>query len=290
MTGRRIERVGLIPHHDRTLAGELARRAAEVLTARGVEVRVPAPDVAAWPDLAPYSVEPGAFARGIDVAVALGGDGTMLRTVDAVHADGAAVLGVNVGQMGYLSEVEPEDLDASLERLLAGDYLVDERVMLQVTVESEGSAGGRWWALNEAVLEKTEPGHMARLAVEINGTYFTTYAADGVIVATATGSTAYSFSARGPIVSPRHRCLLLTPVSPHMLFDRSLVLGPDEELRFVVVDGRPVMATADGRALGELRRGDSVRCTGASTPARIVTFGRRDFHQILKAKFGLADR
>ncbi len=290
MTGRRVERVGIVPHRERAQAGELAQRAAAALAARGIEVRVPAPDVGSWPALAAYSVEPEAFAPGIDVAIALGGDGTMLRTVDAVHGDGAAVLGVNVGQMGYLSEVEPEDLDGALARLLDGDYMVDERVMLEVTVESEGPASGRWWALNEAVLEKTEPGHMARLAVEINGTFFTTYAADGVIVATATGSTAYSFSARGPIVSPRHRCLLLTPVSPHMLFDRSLVLGPDEELRFVVVDGRPVIVTADGRAVGELRPGDSVRCTGAATPARIVTFGRRDFHQILKAKFGLADR
>lgn len=290
MTGSRVRRVGIVPHRDRPLAGDLAQRAAETLNGRGIEVLVAEGDARAWPGLAPYAVAPEAFAAGVDVAVALGGDGTMLRTVDAVHGDGAAVLGVNVGQMGYLSEVEPVDLDAVLGRLLEGDYLVDERVMLEISVESDGPAAGRWWALNEAVLEKTEPGHMARLAVEINGTFFTTYAADGVIVATATGSTAYSFSARGPIVSPRHRCLLLTPVSPHMLFDRSLVLGADEELRFVVVDGRPVMATTDGRALGELLPGDSVRCTGAATPARIVTFGRRDFHQILKAKFGLADR
>ncbi len=290
MTGRRIGRVGIVPHRDRSRAGDLARRTAAALEVRGIEVRVPADDAGHWPGLERYAVEPADFAAGVDVAIALGGDGTMLRAVDAVHGDGAAVLGVNVGQMGYLAEVEPEGLDAALDRMLSGDYMIDERVVLEVTVESGGPAAGRWWALNEAVLEKTEPGHMARLAVEINGTFFTTYAADGVIVATATGSTAYSFSARGPIVSPRHRCLLLTPVSPHMLFDRSLVLGPDEELRFVVVDGRSVMLTTDGRSLGELHPGDTVRCTGASTPARIVTFGRRDFHQILKAKFGLADR
>ena len=98
-------------------------------------------------------------------------------------------------------------------------------MVLEITVESDGPAAGRWFALNEAVLEKVAHRRLVRLEVEINGTSFTTYAADGVIVATPTGSTAYSFSARGPIVSPRHRCLLLTPVSPHMLFDRSLVLG-----------------------------------------------------------------
>jgi NAD+ kinase len=111
-----------------------------------------------------------------------------------------------------------------------------------------------------------------------------------VIVATPTGSTAYSFSARGPIVSPRHRCLLLTPVSPHMLFDRALVLGADEELRFTVTDGRHVVLTIDGRDLGVLAPDDTVTCTAGPKPARVVTFGLRDFHQLLKAKFGLADR
>jgi NAD+ kinase len=129
-----------------------------------------------------------------------------------------------------------------------------------------------------------------RLDVAINGTWFTTYVADGVIVATPTGSTAYSFSARGPIVSPLHRCLLLTPVSPHMLFDRSLVLDADEELRFTVTDAHTAVVTLDGRELGVLEPGDSVTCTAGPKPARIVTFGSRDFHQILKAKFGLPDR
>jgi NAD+ kinase len=140
------------------------------------------------------------------------------------------------------------------------------------------------------VLEKAPGGRVVRLDVAINGTPFTTYVADGVIVATPTGSTAYSFSARGPIVSPRHRCLLLTPVSPHMLFDRSLVLDADEELRFTVTDSRSAVLTLDGRDLGVLESGDSVICTAGPKPARIVTFGPRDFHQILKAKFGLADR
>jgi NAD+ kinase len=175
-------------------------------------------------------------------------------------------------------------------RLLAGDYDVAERTVLQADVETSGPASGRWWALNEAVLEKVQSGRLVRLDVLINGTYFTPYAADGVIVSTPTGSTAYSFSARGPIVSPNHRCLLLTPVSPHMLFDRALVLGADEELRFVVIDERRAVLTLDGRVLGTLEPGDAVTCTGGPRPARIVTLGPRDFHQILKAKFGLADR
>jgi len=190
------------------------------------------------------------------------------------------------------SELDLPTLQHDLARLRSTGifYDVAERTVLQVDVETSGPASGRWWALNEAVLEKVLSGRLVRLDVIINGTFFTSYAADGVIVSTPTGSTAYSFSARGPIVSPNHRCLLLTPVSPHMLFDRALVLGAHEEVRFVVIDERQAVLTLDGRVLGTLEAGDEVTCTGGPRPARIVTFNPRDFHQILKAKFGLADR
>jgi NAD+ kinase len=273
-----LRAVGLVPHPTRETAAELARYASTRLAEHGIDVRCPAGD------------DEPLDATGLDVVISLGGDGTMLRAVDLAYEAGVPVLGVNVGQMGYLTEVEPADFDPALDRLVAGDYEVAERMVLEITVESAGSARGRWFALNEAVLEKVHTGRLARLEVEINGTFFTTYAADGVIVATPTGSTAYSFSARGPIVSPRHRCLLLTPVSPHMLFDRSLVLAAEEVLRFVVCDDHSVVLTADGRELGELAAGDAVSCWGPARPARIVTLGPRDFHQILKAKFGLSDR
>lgn len=288
MSGHALPRtVGLVPHRDRAEARDLARRTVEWFETHGVKVRIPASDAAGLEGVAVPVEE---FAAGLDLAVSLGGDGTMLRTVDLVYDAGVPVLGVNVGQLGYLAEVEPGDLDAALARLVEGDYAVADRMMLSVTIESAGPAAGRWWALNEAVLEKPHPGRLARLEVEINGAPFTSYAADGVIVATPTGSTAYSFSARGPIVSPRVRCLLLTPVSPHMLFDRSLVLDAEEELALVVSDDRPVLLTIDGRERGVLEPGDTVRCTGGPGPARVVTFGPRDFHQILKAKFGLPDR
>ncbi|HEY3725151.1 MAG TPA: NAD(+)/NADH kinase [Acidimicrobiia bacterium] len=283
---RTPQAVGIVAHRERSEARELAARVVDWFESHGVEVRIPEPDAAG---LERVAVPVDAFAAGLDLALSLGGDGTMLRTVDLVYDAGVPVLGVNVGQLGYLAEVEPEDLDPVLDKLLAGDYAVSDRMMLQVTVESDSSAAGRWWAFNETVLEKPHPGRVARLEVTINGAFFTSYAADGVIVATPTGSTAYSFSARGPIVSPRLRCLLLTPVSPHMLFDRSLVLDADEELALTVSDGT-VLLTIDGRERGVLDAGDTVRCTGGPRPARLVTFGPRDFHQILKAKFGLPDR
>ncbi|MFO7589463.1 MAG: NAD(+)/NADH kinase [Acidimicrobiia bacterium] len=286
---RRPRVVALFPHNQRPLAADLARRAAEALVAEGIDVRLLPADAAAV-GLDGLATEEHACLDDLDLAISLGGDGTMLRTVATVYESGAAVLGVNVGQLGYLTEVEPVDLDAALARVVAAEHSVEERMVLQVDVTSDGDAAGRWWGLNEAGIDKEQPGRLVRLAVSINQAFFTTYAADGVIVATPTGSTAYSFSAGGPIVSPRHRCLLLTPVAPHMLFDRSLVLDADEEVTFTVTDGRAVVLTVDGRELGRLVTGDAVVCTAGSKAARIVTFGPRDFHQILKAKFGLEDR
>jgi NAD+ kinase len=288
-TAKPLRVVGVVPHPERAKALELTRHAARWLQDHGVEVRVLIEEGDPG-ELAPLGVAVDEFSKGLDVAISLGGDGTMLRTVDLVYECGAAVLGVNVGQLGYLTEVEPAGFDGALAALLAGEYEIDERMMLDVVVGSSGPAAGRWWALNEAVMEKGLDSRVVRLSVEINGTFFTSYAADGVIVATPTGSTAYSFSARGPIVSPRHWCLLLTPVSPHMLFDRSLVLDAEEELRFTVAEERGVLLTLDGRQLGLLEEGDTVTCTAGPKPARMVTFGARDFHQILKTKFGLADR
>lgn len=282
--------VGVILHHERAHAAELALDAVGWLEDRGHEARLPVQDagLVGRPDL---GAAEATFARGLDVAVSLGGDGTMLRTVALVAREGVPVIGVNVGQLGYLSEVEPPGMRMALKRFLAGSYEVEERMMLEMTVEAEAYEGGSpHLALNEAVLEKTPMGHTVRLGVSVDGETFTPYAADGLIVATPTGSTAYAFSARGPIVEPTHRCLLMTPVSPHMLFDRSLVFDPSALLRIEVQGHRPATLSADGRNLGTLREGDAVTCTAADVAARFVTFGPRDFLRILKSKFGLSDR
>jgi NAD+ kinase len=284
-----IAAVGIVPHRDRPLAHTLAQAAAAWFADQGVEVRVPGPEAEAA-SLTHYATAVEKFADGLDLVIAVGGDGTMLHAVQLVFPARAPLVGVNVGQLGYLTELEPSELEASLPRLLRGEFQINERMMLDAQITSDGAARGTWYALNEVVLEKQRSGHLIRLDVSINGTPFTTYAADGAIVATPTGSTAYSFSARGPIVSPAQRGLLLTPVSPHMLFDRSLMLGADEELDFVVCDGRHVVVTVDGRELGELDPGDRVRFRAAAEPLQLVSLRPRDFHRILKTKFALPDR
>jgi NAD+ kinase len=281
--------VGFVIHHDRRRAAQLAHDACRWLVDAGHQVRIPAVDAAAA-GLDEHAVPEADFAAGLDVAVSLGGDGTMLRAIDLVASHGIPVLGVNLGQLGYLTGAEPDDLLPALAAVLAGEHEVEERMLLAVTVERAGQPPGPHLALNEAVLEKTPMGHTVRLSVTVDGQFFTTYAADGLIVATPTGSTAYSFSARGPIVAPTHRALLLTPVSPHMLFDRSLVLDPSRSVRLEVCGDRTATVSVDGRNLGLLAPGDAVVCTTAGATARLVGTTGRDFLSLLKSKFGLNDR
>jgi NAD+ kinase len=177
-----------------------------------------------------------------------------------------------------------------LERWLQGaSFVEDDRMLLRVECNVRGVATHRF-ALNEAVVEKRESGHTVRVRVDIDDEVFTSFVADGVIVATPTGSTAYAFSARGPIISPRQRAVLMTPVSPHMLFDRSLVLAGDEKLRISVESNREVDLVVDGTVFASLAHGDTVTCTGAERVARFLRLEPRRFHRILKTKFGLADQ
>lgn len=290
-----MNQVLLVAHHQRTEAAALARAAASWLRQRGDEPWMTPEDAAAL-DLQDLAAERDP--RQAQLALSLGGDGTMLRAVQLLDGAPVPIIGVNVGLLGYLTEVEPQAMTAALERFVAGpdadhgDWQVERRMMVDIVVQRLGddAEGPRWRALNEGVLEKQEPGHTVRMMVRIDGAPFTTYAADGLIVATPTGSTAYSLSARGPVVSPRHRALLLTPVSPHMLFDRSLVLDPEETVEVEVVGHRPVVLSVDGQRAASVAEGDTVIFRASAAEAHFVRFGRRRFHQILKAKFGLSDR
>lgn len=277
--------VALVPHRARDEALILAAEAIAWLEAGGHQVRVPEDD-ARTDDLRRYSWPPANLAAHLDLAVSLGGDGTMLHTVHLLAGSSVPVLGVYVGHLGYLTVVEPEALTSALQRFVAGDYTLENRMTLAVEVRR----GGELYhdiCLNEAVLEKTVSGHTIRLEAVLNDRPFITYAADGLIVSTPTGSTAYNLSARGPIASPEQQAIVVTPVSPHGLFDRSLVLAAGETVRLDVLEGRPAAVSLDGRDGGRLDPGDSITCRANTADARFVTFGERDFYQVLKAKFGL---
>ncbi|MEY2967004.1 MAG: inorganic polyphosphate/ATP-NAD kinase [Actinomycetota bacterium] len=228
-----------------------------------------------------------------DVVVSIGGDGTMLRAVSDLEGHLVPLIGVNLGSLGYLADVESEMLIEVLDRWVAGPdvgrWHFDDRMMVEALLDREGGPVVAR-ALNEIAVEREEAGHMVRLQVAIDGAVFTTYAADGLIVATPTGSTAYSMSARGPILSPRLRALLVTPVSPHMLFDRSMVLDPSEEVEVTVLGHRSVAVSLDGLATHTLSPGAVIRFRASTAVARFVRFADVRFHQILKDKFHLNDR
>ncbi len=282
----------LVAHHDRLEAAALAGVAAAWLRAHGHDAWMTPADAA---PLGLGELQAQRPAAEADLAISLGGDGTMLRTVQIVGDAPVPIIGVNVGLLGYLTEVEPEALSHALDRWFAGpaagEWHIDERMLLAVSVHTSATAAPTTWtALNEGVVEKQEAGHTVRMQVWIDGTPFTSYAADGLILATPTGSTAYSMSARGPVLSPRLRAVLLTPVSPHMLFDRSLVLDPTELVEVEILGHRAATLSIDGQQVATLGEGDRVSVAPSPQVARFVRFGDRRFHQILKAKFGLTDR
>ncbi len=272
--------VALVVHPLRPEAAKLAARAREWWEHRGYGVtQLGETDLG---DMAP--------AGRFDFAVSLGGDGTMLRTVEFTTGRGIPVLGVNLGSLGYLAQVEPGVMEAAFARLVAGDYEVEERMVLEIRVLRSAEEDVTVVGLNEAAVVKTTPGRTIRLDVAIAGHPFMSYVVDGIIVATPTGSTGYNLSLRGPIVSPELRLLIVTPVSPHMLFDRSLVLGPDEVVRIEPKDGPLAVLVVDGSTVVPVGPEDAVEVCGSRQPANVVRFGPPRFHSILRAKFGLGER
>jgi NAD+ kinase len=287
-----VIRVVIVAHHERVEARQLAETTATWLRERGHACWMPAGEAG---QVGLRHLASDDDPAGADLVLSLGGDGTMLRAVGLLDGAPVPLLGVNLGRLGYLTEIEPDQVEPALERFVAGSEIglwhLDQRMMLAVTVVApDGTSAGTWRALNEAVVEKLESGHTVNLLVRIDGEPFTSYAADGLIVSTPTGSTAYSLSARGPVVSPKHRALLVTPVAPHQLFDRSLVLDPNETVEIEVLPGREASVAIDGRPVCELAAAARVRCVPAAETARFVRFGTHHYHQVLKAKFGLLDR
>ena len=229
----------------------------------------------------------GSLPERTDLVVSVGGDGTFLRAAHVAALVDAPVLGVKVGRMGFLTEVVPEEAGPLLRAVLAGTASVEER--LAVTAEPErGDAIEPQWALNEIMVEKRARHRLVRLAVWVDGDYVTTFSADGVIVATPTGSTAYSFSARGPIVAPGVACLILTPIAAHMVFDRSFVLDAAQQVTLEVRGDERGLLSADGRESLELPVGSRIRIRASNRPARLVRrAGAPGFLTLVREKFGL---
>jgi NAD+ kinase len=270
-----VSRVGIITHPRRASALAAAESLVAQLENESVQtIRLPDD-----PGLDP--------ALGLDLVVSVGGDGTFLRAALVASRAECPVLGVKVGRMGFLTEVEPREAPELINAVLEGVARIEERLAL--TAEPvDGARFTPQWALNEIMVEKESRHRLVRLRVEVDGVYVTTFSADGVIVATPTGSTAYSFSARGPIVGPELDSLVVTPIAAHMVFDRSFVLGPERVVELRVEAEENALVSADGRGSVELPVGGGVRIRRADRPARLVRRGDApSFLSLVREKFGL---
>jgi len=278
----------LVTHTGRRDSTEHARTVARDLIEAGFEVRVVAEEAA---DLDLPGVRPvsgPAAADGAEIVFALGGDGTLLRAAELARPAKAPLLGINLGKVGFLAEAEISDLDQAVANVVARAYTVDERLTIDVTAHLHGNVVAESWALNEVSVEKGARERMLELLVDVDGRPLSRYGCDGVVCATPTGSTAYAFSAGGPVVWPEVEALLVVPISAHALFSRPLVTAPTST---IVVTVEPYASLAvlccDGRRVFGLPPGSTVTVSRGALPVRVVRLRPRPFTDRLVAKFAL---
>lgn len=274
-----METIGLVVHEHRPEAKVIAAELAAFISGSGSKTVAMEADHSV---IGSEHVDQVADLAVADACISIGGDGTILRAVRQVAKHGVGVLGINVGRLGYLAEVEPGLAEAATRELLAGGVKVSERMMVEAKPQSAGVELG----LNEMVV-RSNSGHSVSVAVKINGQDFMTYTADGLIVATPTGSTAYSLAAGGPVVESGFKALLLTPVAAHMAFNRSIVLPPNSRVEFQIVGQHPATVVMDGDTVANLAVGDTVSCGASETRARFYEIQPRSFHSVLREKFSI---
>lgn len=282
-------RILLVTHPQRSEVPALVSEFAEQLGRHHIQVDVVphAPlteGIALGSDGAPI-VE----AAGAELVVVFGGDGTILRGAEIARPASVPLLGVNLGRVGFLAEAEREEISWTVQRIVARDYAVEERMTLEVDVVHQGQVICHSWALNEASVEKSARERLLELTVEVDGRPLATWGCDGIVMATPTGSTAYAFSGGGPIVWPDVAALLVVPISAHALFARPLVLGPDTRLAVEVVRHTSITGVmwCDGRRTVDLPPGARIEVRRSSLPVRLARLHASPFTDRLVAKFDL---
>jgi NAD+ kinase len=279
-------RVLVVPHARRPDARAAAATTARLLLDAGIEVRVPEEERAVFEGLQVSPAADAEAASGTELVVVIGGDGTILRGAEMARAAQVPLLGVNLGHVGFLAEAEPDALTETVQRVVDREYVVEHRMTIDVEVSRDGEVVAREWALNEASIEKTARQKMIDLVVAVDARPLSRWGADGVVMATPTGSTAYAFSAGGPVVWPEVEALLLVPLSAHALFARPLVVAPTSTLAVDVVSPTAGL-WCDGRRTLELPPGARVEVRRGSQPVRLARLHQAPFTDRLVAKFDL---
>jgi NAD+ kinase len=295
-SGAEPRRVLLLAHTGRPEARAIATAFCKALTGHGVSVRLladEADDLGLVADAFDPPIELAAddtdAGRGCELAIVIGGDGTILRAAEITHASGTPVLGVNLGHVGFLAEAEPDDVESTIDAIVHRRYTAEDRGTIQVSVHRDGEVVWSSFALNEASVEKAARERMLEVVVEIDGRPLSRWGCDGVVCATPTGSTAYNFSAGGPIVWPGVEALMVVPISAHALFARPMVVAPTSVIAVEVLartEGAGVL-WCDGRRTVDLPPGARIEVRRGASPVRLVRLHQAPFTDRLVAKFGL---
>ena len=281
-----MSRVGVVVHAYKPDARELAQKLVGWLTDAGHEPCL-LPDDATALGCTDAATDAESF-RSLDLLVVLGGDGTVLHGIERAGFAGVPILGVNLGRLGFLTEIGPDDVFDALERALSGAGTLDERSTVRATVlRPDGEVDDLGEAINEFSVERSVGGKVIQMTLTIGHQAFTTFGADGLIIATPTGSTAYAFSMRGPVVAPQLRCLIVVAVGAHALFDRPLVVADDQEVDVAVRFGGRGIVVADGRVRSEIGEGDILRASVGPSVVRLVRLAPDSFFTRLARRFGV---
>lgn len=280
---REFKTIAIVGRIDDQRVAAPMRSLASHLTKSGVQV-IAGSDVAS--QLGIETIEESSLAAKADLVVAVGGDGTILYAAKLMHGHDKPLLGVNRGRLGFLADVLPDDMLEVIDRVLAGDYTSESRLLLDATIVYADGKSHTATALNDVVLQRKETGRMVDFETRIAGQYVNTHAGDGLIVTTPTGSTAYSLSCGGPIIEPMLDVVALVPICPHTLNDRPIVVPANLEIDIVLVEGGAAKAevVVDGRSIGELGPNDRLRVCAAEDRITLIHPPGHQFYEILRSK------
>jgi len=285
-----MKRIGIVAKPDRPDAAGVVARLLDWCAEHGLQPVLEKETAGLCPDAQASTARKPDLPGQVDLLLVLGGDGTLLSMARLVGDLGVPILGVNLGGLGFLTAQTKEELFPALEAFLAGGLVIEERVMLAAQVWRQGERLSEYAALNDVVITKSAMSRIINLAVSVDGQFATAYRADGLIISTPTGSTAYCLSAGGPIVFPTMPAIVLTPICSHTLTNRPIVLPADQRIEVTLQSDQDVMLTLDGQVGFALKEADVVAISQATARIRLLRFPQKHFFSVLRTKLKWGER
>jgi len=280
----KLDSVGLVVNYEKDKAREIACKIIDWLVSKKLKVYIEG-NMGKEIGKEDLNCPTEKFLKNVNLIISLGGDGTLLRAARLAATEDIPVFGVNLGGLGFLTQIGNDDIEISLEKIYQGKYSLDERMMLSCVVKRREKEIKKFTALNDVVIGKGAFARIICLATYVNNDYVISYSADGLVVSTSTGSTAYSLSAGGPIVNPNINSIILTPICPHTLSARPLIISENDQVKIKLeLSEEEVMVTIDGQEGFTLKAKDEVIIKKSGHKARLITFKEKSFYAILREK------